>query len=470
MPLRFVLMKGKLRGSILFSALLLISAPPCSAAAGGESADSIPSVLLALMAILAAAKLGSELFERLGLPAVLGELVGGVILGNLSLINSRWDFFEPLRIIAPEAHWAVGIGTLAQLGVLVLLFEVGLESTVREMVKVGASSFLVAVLGVVAPAVLGFGVSWLFIREIPRPLLGVVGPGFSLNYIHLFVGAVLCATSVGITVRVFKDLGSLQMREAKIVLGAAVIDDVLGLVVLALVSGLVTAAERGEPLAVSSVLRLVTVAVLFLGASLLLGVILVPRVMKRMARFRTAGIMLISALLFAFLMSYLAAAAGLAPIVGAFAAGLLLEEVHFSGFREEISIEQLLKPIATFLVPIFFVMMGIQVHLETFADRQVLGLASCLTLAAIVGKQVCGLGALERGLDRLSIGVGMVPRGEVGLIFAGIGRDLKVIDNATFSAVVIMVITTTLLTPPALKVTLSRRRRKVLREHEEARQ
>jgi Kef-type K+ transport system membrane component KefB len=138
---------------------------------------------------------------------------------------------------------------------------------------------------------------------------------------------------------------------------------------------------------------------------------------------------------------------------------LLLEQVHFHGFREEIHIEQLLRPVATFLVPIFFVLMGIQVHLETFANLSVLGVASGLTVAAILGKQVCGLGVLEKGLDRLSVGVGMIPRGEVGLIFAGIGRNLRVIDHATFSAVVIMVITTTLITPPVLKLTLGRKRR-----------
>jgi Kef-type K+ transport system membrane component KefB len=442
------------------SLVLVLVVPSVQAAEGGGSSDLISPVLLALMAILAVAKLGSELFDRLGLPAVLGELVGGVILGNLVLINPHWSFFEPLRIIPIQAHWAVTIDALAQLGVLILLFEVGLESTIQDMMEVGASSLLVAVLGVVAPFLLGYGVSWLFIKQLPRQLQEIVPSGFSLSYIHLFVGSVLCATSVGITARVFKDLGKLQLKEARIILGAAVIDDVLGLVVLALVSGLVTAAEHGQPLAVNSVLRLIALAGLFLVASLLLGAFLVPRVMKQLARLRTAGVMLISALLFAFLMSYLAGAVGLAPIVGAFAAGLLLEQVHFHGFREEIHIEQLLRPVATFLVPIFFVLMGIQVQLETFANLSVLGVASGLTVAAVLGKQICGLGVLEKGLDRLSVGVGMIPRGEVGLIFAGIGRNLRIIDHATFSAVVIMVITTTLITPPALKLTLGRKRRK----------
>ncbi len=451
----------RLFGITLAAVALLSTVPPASAAEGGGEPGVISPVLLALMAILAAAKLGGELAERLGLPSVLGELVGGVILGNLVLVNPQWNFFEPLRVIPIQTNWGVAIDVLAQLGVIILLFEVGLESTVRDMMKVGLSSLIVAVLGVIAPLILGYGVSWYFIRQLPRQLQGTVPAGFSLNYIHLFVGAVLCATSVGITARVFKDLGKLQLKEAKIVLGAAVIDDVLGLVILALVSSLVGAAEIGRPMDVYSVLRLVSVAVLFLGASLLLGAFLVPRALRQVAKLKTSGVMLISALVFAFLMSYLAAAAGLAPIVGAFAAGLLLEQVHFAGFGEEVTVEKLLKPVSTFLVPIFFVLMGIEVHLETFANLPVLGVAAGLTAAAVIGKQVCGLGVLEKGLDRLSIGVGMIPRGEVGLIFAGIGRSMKVIDDATFSAVVIMVITTTLITPPILKLTLSRHARRV---------
>ena len=166
--------------------------------------------------------------------------------------------------------------------------------------------------------------------------------------------------------------------------------------------------------------------------------------------------MLISSLIFAFLLSYLAHAAGMAAIVGAFAAGLILEEVHFLGFREGMKIEQLLKPVAAFLVPIFFVVVGIQVRLETFADLSLLGVACGITLAAIIGKQACGLGVLEKGVDRLTVGIGMIPRGEVGLIFASIGKNLGVLDDAVFSAVVIMVIVTTLMTPPLLKFTLAR--------------
>jgi Kef-type K+ transport system membrane component KefB len=434
--------------------VLLVSRNAFAEAVGHS--DPIAPALLALFVVLLAAKLGGELFERLSLPAVLGELIAGIALGNLVLVNPAWSFLEPLRETPIRENWALTLDSLARFGVIILLFEVGLESTVKGMMKVGKSALLVAVLGVIAPFLLGFAVSWLFIKELPAALAASV-PGFSLNYIHLFMGAVLCATSVGITARVFKDLGKLQTKEAQITLGAAVIDDVLGLIILAVVSGIVSAAEMGHALEIGSILRLIGVAILFLVGSLTVGAFLVPRIICQLAKLRTGGMMIVSALLFCFGMAYLANAVGLAPIVGAFAAGLLLEEVHFRKFHEEVEIEQLIKPISAFLVPIFFVLMGIQVRLETFAQLSVLGVAAGLTIAAILGKQVCGLGVIERGVDRLSVGIGMIPRGEVGLIFAGAGRLLKVIDDATFSAAVIMVIVTTLITPPILKMVLARK-------------
>ncbi len=435
--------------------VLFISKTSFASEAAGHS-DPIAPALLAIFFVLLAAKLGGELFERLSLPAVLGELIAGIILGSLVLINPSWNFLEPLRITPILENWALIVDSLARLGVIILLFEVGLESTVQGMLKVGKSAFFVAVLGVIAPFILGYGASWIFIKKLPAAIAATL-PGFSLNYVHLFMGAVLCATSVGITARVFKDLGGLRTKEAQIILGAAVIDDVLGLIVLAVVSGIVSSAELGRALDVVSILRLIGVAILFLGGSLTIGGFLVPRIMGQLAKLRTGGMMIISALLFCFGMAYLADLVGLAPIVGAFAAGLLLEEVHFRKFREEVGIEQLIKPVSAFLVPVFFVLMGIQVHLETFAQLPVLGVAAGLTVAAILGKQVCALGVLERGVGRITVGIGMIPRGEVGLIFAGVGRLLKVIDEATFSAVVIMVIVTTLITPPLLKMMVAHR-------------
>ncbi len=448
-----VMKKGRLftLGSFLFAGNAAF------AAEGSGHNDPISTALLVLIAILVAAKLGGELFERLGLPSVLGELIGGIVLGNLVLVNPGWALFEPLRMTPVQGYWPIAIDSLARLGVIILLFEVGLESTVKGMMNVGASSLLVALLGVIAPFILGFGASWIFIRQLPAGLTSIAPPAFSTHYVHLFVGAVLCATSVGITARVFKDLKMLQTKEAQIILGAAVIDDVLGLMILAIVSGIVSAAELGKSLAMGELLRLIFVAFFFLGGTLAAGSFLVPRMMKQAARLRTSGVMLISALVFAFALAYLADAVGLAPIVGAFAAGLLLETVHFRGFQGEVQLEQLIRPVSTFLVPVFFVLMGIQVRLESFANIPILGLAAALTVAAIAGKQICGLGVLEKNLNRTAIGVGMIPRGEVGLIFAAIGKNLKVVDDAVFSALVIMVIVTTLITPPLLSLILKRK-------------
>ena len=422
--------------------------------------DPLAPVLLILLIVLAAAKLGSEIFERLGQPAVLGELIVGLVLGNLVLLNADWTLFEPLRAANVTERWALIIDSLARLGVILLLFEVGLESTVSEMAKVGTSSLLVALVGVIAPFILGFGVSYLFIKEVPADVLVHLPSDFNVMNIHLFIGATLCATSVGITARVLKDLGKLQTKEAKIVLGAAVIDDVLGLIVLAVVSAIVSASITGSEVGALSLVRITAMAIGFFVVAIALGVVVVPRILHYLAKLRTAGMMVISSLLLCFLLSWLADAVGLATIVGAFAAGLILEEVHFKEFKETIHLHELIRPISTLFVPIFFVLMGIQVRLETFGDSSVVGLALGLTVAAIIGKQVCGLAVVEKQLDRVSIGVGMIPRGEVGLIFAGIGKALNIVDGALYSAIVIMVILTTLITPPALKLTIARWGRK----------
>ena len=452
-----------IRPSLLLLGLVLVVTlfgfgPPQSGeehSAGAGHEDPVTPVLLAITVILASAKLGGEIFERLRQPAVLGELIIGVILGNLVLLNPSWDFFGPLRGEQITVQWAFVVDILARIGVVLLLFEVGLESSVAEMRKVGVSSLLVAIVGVVAPFALGYFVSATFITSVPEAILAM-NADFDIGNIHLFIGATLCATSVGITARVLKDLGKLQIKEAKIVLGAAVIDDVMGLIILAVAAGIIVAAETGVPMESIAVLKITGLAIGFLVGAIVVGLTVVPKLLRKIAVLRTHGIMLISALLFCFLLSYLANLAGLATIVGAFAAGLILEEVHFTEFREERHLHELLTPVTTFLVPIFFVVMGIQVRLETFVNVNVLGLALALTVAAFIGKQVCGLAVVEKGLDRMSVGLGMVPRGEVGLIFASIGKGLGVVDDAIFSAVVIMVIATTLVTPPLLKFSLAR--------------
>ena len=404
-------------------------------------AGGVGHVVLALAAILAGAKLGGHVAVRLGQPAVLGELVVGVLLGNLDLLGLGW-----FRALTTDPS----VGMLAQIGVLLLLFDVGLESTVREMLQVGAIAALVAVLGVAAPFALGWGVGALLL------------PGHSA-YAHAFLGATLTATSVGITARVLKDLGKSRLAEARVILGAAVIDDVLGLVILAVVAGVIAAAERGASLSYAATALVVVKAAAFLVGALGLGVLLSPRLFTLAAKLRGRGVLLATALAFCFLLAWLASAIGLAPIVGAYAAGLILEDVHWRDFagRGEPGLRTLVEPVTSFLVPVFFVLMGMRVQLATFDQGGVLGLAALLTLAAILGKQAAALGAVGRGMDRLSVGIGMIPRGEVGLIFASIGLGLtlhgeRIVDEGIYSAVVIMVIVTTLVTPPALKWSLER--------------
>jgi Kef-type K+ transport system membrane component KefB len=411
----------------------------------GGSAAPIAHVVLALAVILAAAKLGGDLATRVKQPAVLGELVAGVLLANLDLVGVTW-----FRSLAGDAT----LELLAQLGVLILLFQVGLESTVRDMLKVGASATLVAVLGVVTPFALGWGVGALLL------------PGHSA-YAHAFLGATLTATSVGITARVLQDLGKAQLVEARVILGAAVIDDVLGLVILAVVAGVIAAAETGAALSVGATGVVVVKAALFLFGALAIGVLASPPLFGIAARLRGRGVLLATALVVCFVLAALASAIGLAAIVGAYAAGLILEDVHWREFtrRGEQRLQDLIAPIAEFLVPVFFVLMGMRVELRAFAQPGVLLLALLLTMAAIAGKQACALGAVGGGLDRLSIGIGMIPRGEVGLIFASIGMTLtlhgeRIVDAAVYSAVVIMVIVTTLVTPPALAWSLARGKRR----------
>ncbi len=406
-------------------------------ASSGSGGVDIGPLLLALVLILVGARLGGSLFERFGQPAVLGELGAGILLGNLGLAG--FHGFDVLRGLPM-------LDVLAQLGVLFLLFEVGLESDVTTMRKVGASAFLVAMLGVVAPMVLGWGTSRLFFPT-HDPLT------------HWFVGATLSATSVGITARVLSDIGRASSVEGRIILGAAVIDDVLGLIVLAVVSGIIQAVDHGGAFQPVQAVWISAKAFGFLLVALVVGRGLSRTVFRLGNQLRGDGVLLSLALGFCFAFAWLAQVVGLAPIVGAFAGGLILEDAHYVELRardaERRSIHQLIKPLATFLVPVFFVLMGLRVDLSVFANTAVLGFAAALTVAAVVGKQACSLGVLEPGADRLAVGLGMIPRGEVGLIFASIGATLtiageRVVGDAVYSAVVIMVVLTTLLTPPLL--------------------
>lgn len=445
---------------VLLYLVLLVWAPAeatealsSEAAAPANHSDPVVPILINLVVILIAAKIGGDLVERVGQPSVLGELAVGVVLGNLSLLGVT--VFTGLRTDAV-------IDIFARLGVIMLLFEVGLESNIKKMIKVGLPSFLVAIVGVITPFALGYGVSKWF--------MPAVSP-----HTHLFIGATLTATSVGITARVFKDLNRLHLPETQIILGAAVVDDILGLIVLAVVAGIITMGA----VSLASIALTSLKASGFIVAALLIGTRLAAPWLGMVAqRMRVSGAVLIAALVFCFTLAITADMIGLATIVGAFAAGLILEDHYFrmTPSRQTDTVEGLtyvtpimqnhtprmetigglIAPISSFLVPIFFVLMGIRVHLEMFLNGYVLAMALGCVLAAIVGKLVCGL-AVRRSYQRLVISLGMVPRGEVGLIFAAIGRELHVIDDAVFSSVVLMVIVTTLVTPPLLTWRLKRK-------------
>ncbi|HEV8384338.1 MAG TPA: cation:proton antiporter [Candidatus Acidoferrales bacterium] len=448
-----------------------------------QHGDPVAPVLIALMLIAVGASLGGHWMKKLGQPAVLGELLIGMVAANvayyfrepvitvvregptmLAIINaalaqnlSLADAAEKILTPGPHTERLVDvlrsaaapmavtvfsfIDQLSRVAVIILLFLVGLETSVHEMGKVGLAAFLVAVIGVVCPFLLGIG------------LMAWLTPGAPLQK-DIFIGAILTATSVGITARVFRDLQQSQRTEAKIILGAAVIDDVLGLVILAVVSGLVVTGS----VSLLSVSIITLKAVVFLAVAIGAGMWTTQRMVRRLARLELDNVKLLFGLGFAFLLSWLANSIGLATIVGAFAAGLVLEEFFLEELKGH-TLRDALAPLETLVVPVFFVLMGMQVKLESFADRQVVVIAALLTAVAIAGKLVAGLGCSPK-LDRLSIGVGMMPRGEVGLIFASIGKGLGVVSDALFSAVVIMVMVTTLLAPPLLKITLARSERR----------
>ncbi len=423
--------------------LFLIAVPvlcPASEAAGEAAAghsSSVSAILVALVVIMLGAKIGGDLCNRIGQPEVLGELIIGVLLGNLFLVGI--NVFEPLK----TNHV---IEVFAEIGVILLLFEVGMESNLDQMMKVGLSSLLVAILGVITPFLLGWGVGAWFL------------PDASI-FVHIFLGATLTATSVGITARVLKDMNRIHSSEARIILGAAVIDDVMGLVILAVVSGIIMGiGSGGDGLSSGGIAWLIAKAIIFLVGAIIIGGAIYRPLFKIANQLKARGMLLITSLVICFTAAWLADLVGLAPIVGAFAAGLVLDQVQYRdlSLAKPHGLEDLLHPISIFLVPIFFVYMGLQVDLRAFGRGDIIGFALVLTLAAIIGKQTSSLGVLGKEIDRFAVGLGMIPRGEVGLIFAGIGASLQldgqaVIDPNVYAAVVIMVIITTMVTPPVLK-------------------
>ena len=394
--------------------------------------DPVARLALSSALVLVAAKVGGDVATRLKQPSVLGELLAGILLGSIPL-----PFFDALRTDP-------GMDVLAGLGVLVLLFQVGLDSTVRDVARVGISASAVAVLGTLGTLVAGWGAAALVLPQ-------------SSTMLHVFLAASLTATSIGISARVLKDAGASRTREAHTILGASVIDDVLGLVVLSVVSGAMQRSGEGGPSPVG-VLVLLAKTFGFLAVALAVGVKLSPALFRMTARLRSGGALVAVGLSFCFVLAWASSAIGLAPIVGAFSAGLILEDSHSARFvsRGERSLSEQMEPISSWLVPIFFVLMGMRADLRALAGGSSLLLVAALTVAAIAGKAVCAVAA-PRGSDRIVVALGMLPRGEVSLVFASLGLSLGILSSGLYSVLVTVVILTTLATPGALRWRLSRR-------------
>ncbi len=392
--------------------------------------SDLARLALGIAILLVAAKVGGHLAERRGQVAVLGELLAGILLANLSGSSLHWLRDDP------------AIDVLAKLGSLVLLFEVGLDLTVREILDVGRPAAVVAVVGTCASIALGTGAAVLLRRDDDTVR-------------HLFVGAALSATSIGITARVLKDMNKTRTPEARIVLGAAVLDDVLGLVILAVVNGAVALGVHGK-LSATRLVLIVGKALLFFAAAFAFGIKLTPSLFGLAARLRTRGAQVAVGLGFCFFLSWAADVIGLAPIIGAFTAGLILEDAHSARFvaRGERALADLVEPVSAFLVPIFFVVTGLHVNLRALASREALTIAGVFLLAAVLGKLVTA--SVVRRASPWAVGFGMVPRGEVTLIYATLGQGVllggrPLLDEGLYSALVATVVGTTLVAPPAIK-------------------
>ena len=416
------------------------------------------SVLLSLVVIYLASKLGAESAKRFDLPPVLGELIAGVIVGisalhliifpdsGLTAADSViMQFLQQLSPLTPAALSEVFasqseiIGVLAELGVIILLFEIGLESDLRQLKEVGSQAVVVACVGVAAPFAAGTAGLMLIFQVAAIPAI--------------FAGAALTATSIGITSKVLSEIGQLKAKEGQIIVGAAIIDDILGIIVLAVVASL---AKTGS-IDVLNVIYLIMSATAFLIGSILLGGFFNKAFVAIVKQLKTRGSIIIPAFIFAFFMAFLGNAIHLEAILGAFAAGLVLDETDV---RDEL--DELIKPVADLFVPIFFVTVGARADLGVLnpmidSNRQGLIIAVFLILVAIVGKLITGWAVFgQPGINRLAIGVGMIPRGEVGLVFAGIGSASGIIDRPLAAAIIIMVIITTFLAPPFLRIAFTK--------------
>lgn len=370
-------------------------------------------LLLELFLMFAGGKVLAEIFERLRQPAVVGELLAGVALG------------PSLLALVHPSELTVG---LAEVGAIFLLFTVGLETKPRDLMQVGGVATLVATLGVVVPLILGV----VYMRALDHTMVE-----------SIFVGAAMVATSVGITARVLADAGVLSTRLARVILGAAVLDDILGMIVLAVVSSLSTGQINYLQLAIVT-----AEAVGFSVFMVMFGARVVRRMQPRVEKLRARNSAFILSIIFCLGLSLASAYIGMAAIIGAFLAGLALAD-HSEQWR----LQESAHPVMEFLAPFFFVLLGAQVDLRSLDQPGVWGTAAAICILAIVGKLLgCGLGALSLGKgDALRVGVGMVPRGEVGLIVAGVGLTLHTISDAVYAVVLVMCIVTTIVAPPVLR-------------------
>lgn len=433
------------------------SFPVLAATPEAENAPLVlAGVLLSLVVIYVASKLIGEICARLNLPPVLGELIGGVLVGisalNLlvfpengqyhSLILNILETTTGLEAAAvPSVAGSISevISVLSEIGVIILLFEIGLESDLKELIRVGPQAALVAVVGVALPFTFGtVGLISLFgVPTIPA----------------IFAGAALTATSIGITAKVLAEIGQLSSKEGQIIIGAAVLDDVLGIIVLAVVASL---AKTGE-IQVTNIVYLIVGATVFLIGAILLGRLLSPYFVSLVDRLQTRGQLILPSLIFAFVLAYIGAAIQLEAILGAFAAGLVLAETE-----KRKDLEELIIPIADIFVPIFFVVVGAKTDVSVLNpfdpnNREGLIIATFLVVVAILGKVATGLAIFgQPGINRLAIGIGMIPRGEVGLVFAGVGAATGILSESLDAAIIVMVILTTFLAPPLLRVVFQR--------------
>ena len=466
----------------LFLLFLLLPSVAAAVQFHVSHSDPIAPVILGVTGILFVALIGRFSARKLGFPSVIGELMMGILVGNLAyyyqfdlvtVLREGPAIFETmenllkgqdleiacLNAIGVEGTWRIldilrgpngneilqvahAVDVFSRYGIIFLLFLVGLDTSIDEMRKVGPDSSRVAVIGVLLPFVLGVLASFLLIEDVEL-------------HTSLFLGATLAATSVGITAMVLQEMKMEKSEVARIILGAAVIDDVLGLLMLAIISGIVVSGS----IDLLHIAMTVITAVLFLIAAVYIGPYFIRFVIRLFRRLDIVEAKMFVSYLFVMFMAWMANLSGLATIIGAFAAGLIMQDTYFNSWNDKrkcpVTIRDLIMPLEVILVPIFFVLMGLQVKLEAFLQPDVVMLAAGLLVAAIVGKVFSGFGAFHVK-ERWSIGIGMMPRGEVGLVFAAIGKSLGVMNDALFSAVILMVIVTTLLSPPLFKYCLRR--------------